>query len=407
MAGRALRVLAVAYRSYPSSEGTYDEKELTFVGLVGMMDPPRKEAREAVQKCREAGIRPVMITGDHPTTALAIARELSIAQSQDRVITGQELDAMADPKLTEEVSNISVYARVRADHKLRVVRAWKARGQVVAMTGDGVNDAPAIKAADIGISMGVAGNDVTREASAMVLLDDNFASIVSAVEEGRTIYDNIQKVMHYLLSSNASEVVLVTVAAIFGWPAPIAAVQLLWLNLVSDGFPALALSMEPSERDIMRRPPRPPHEPVITWTRGLTMILYGCLLAVVGLIAFNSVYRQDEANLAQAQTVTFCVMAFAQLFFAISCRSQRFTLLELGFFSNRQLLFALVFSALLQLSVITLPFARPIFEVVSDLSLQKWGIILALAVVPVCLIEAAKLLQRVTREKERTSDIHS
>ena len=220
MASRALRVLAIAYRILPQSETqSYEEADLVFAGLMGMMDPPREEARDAVRMCHTAGIRPVMITGDHPTTALVVARELNIAVDTDRAVTGHELDAMTDERLADEVGQIAVYARVTAEHKLRVVRAWKRRGQVVAMTGDGVNDAPAIKAADIGIAMGVTGSDVTRESSDMVLLDDNFASIVSAVEEGRTIYANIQKVVHYLLSSNASEVLLVFIAAVLGWPA--------------------------------------------------------------------------------------------------------------------------------------------------------------------------------------------
>jgi Ca2+-transporting ATPase len=395
MAGRALRVLAVAYRSVPhDNAGLYEETDLVFAGLVGMMDPPREEAREAVRVCHDAGIRPVMITGDHPVTALSVARELAIAGDTDRVLTGRELDAIPDEQLAVEVGRIAVYARVAAEHKLRVVRAWKNRGQVVAMTGDGVNDAPAIKAADIGIAMGVMGSDVTREASDMVLLDDNFASIVRAVAEGRTIYDNIQKVINYLLSSNTSEILLIFIAALLGWPAPVLAVQLLWINLVSDGFPALALAVEPPERDVMRRRPHPPHEPVVSWRQGARMLLYGGMMAAVGLIAFAAVYRQDVANLPQARTVTFCVVTFAQLFFAVSCRSQRFTLPELGLFSNPQLIFALVVSGLLQLSIVTMPFARPVFEVATALSLWEWGLIVGLALVPVSLIEIAKLALR-------------
>ena len=232
-----------------------------------MIDPPREEVRTAVRLCQQAGIRPVMITGDHPATALAIARELGIARDGDRTLTGRELDELSDDELAAVVDEVAVYARVSAEHKLRIVRAWKARGQVVAMTGDGVNDAPAVKAADIGIAMGITGTDVTKEASDMVLTDDNFASIVSAVEEGRGIFDNIRKFIHYLLASNASEVLLMLLAALVGWPAPLTAVQLLWINLVTDGLPALALGMEPPERDIMRRRPRPPHEPVITRQR--------------------------------------------------------------------------------------------------------------------------------------------
>jgi Ca2+-transporting ATPase len=391
MAGRALRVLGLAYRPLDGGDG-FEERELIFAGLVGMIDPPRDEAKAAVRVCHAAGLRPVMITGDHPTTARAIARELQIMQADDRVVTGHDLDAIPDDRLVDEVESIAVYARVAAEHKVRVVRAWQQRGQVVAMTGDGVNDAPAVKAADIGIAMGESGSDVTREASAMVLLDDNFASIVSAVEEGRTIYDNIQKVVHYLLSSNASEVILVFAAALVGWPTPVLAVQLLWLNLVSDGFPALALSMEPPERDVMQRPPRPPREPVVTRSRGLAMFAEGALMAGMALVAFAAVYRQEAANLPQARTAAFCVLAFTQLLFAIACRSQRFTMPELGLFSNPPLFYALALSGLLQLGVVTLPFARPIFGVTADLTLWEWGLVFGLALVPVSLIEIRKLI---------------
>jgi hypothetical protein len=239
-----------------------------------MIDPPRDEARAAVQTCRSAGIRPVMITGDHPATALAIGRELGLVDGAGRAVTGVELDALSDDALTADVERIAIYARVTAEHKLRVVRAWQRRGQVVAMTGDGVNDAPAVKAADIGIAMGITGTDVTKEASDMVLTDDNFASIVTAVEEGRGIYDNIQKFIHYLLSCNAGEVLLMLVAAVAGWPPPLAAIQILWLNLVTDGLPALALGLEPPEPDIMQRPPRPPQQPVITRRQGLVIFAH-------------------------------------------------------------------------------------------------------------------------------------
>jgi Ca2+-transporting ATPase len=392
MAARALRVLALAYRALPhGSTGSYEEAGLTFAALVGMLDPPREEAKQAVRICHQAGIRPVMITGDHPTTAQAIARELGIVGESDLVETGQQLDTLDEEELLRQVDRIAVYARVAAEHKMRVVEALKRRGHIVAMTGDGVNDAPAIKSADIGIAMGITGSDVTREAADMVLLDDNFASIVNAVEEGRAIYDNIQKVVLYLLSSNSSEVLLVFLAAVLGWPAPLLAVQLLWINLVSDGFPALALGVEPPERDVMRRRPQQPHQPVISWARGARMFAYGSLMAAVGLIGFATVYRQDAANLPEARTVAFCVLAFTQLFFAVSCRSERYTLPELGLLSNPHLIAALMVSALLQLSVVSLPFAQPIFEVATNLPPSRWGLILALALVPVTVVEVAKL----------------
>lgn len=393
MASRALRVLGVAYRHDVSLvDVTDNESELVFAGLVGMIDPPRDEAKAAVGKCRTAGIRPVMITGDHPATARAIARELHIAGENERVLTGQELDELSDEQLLDEVANVSVYARVSAEHKLRVIRAWKGRGQVVAMTGDGVNDAPAVKAADIGIAMGITGTYVTQEASDMVLMDDNFTSIVNAVEEGRGIFDNIQKVVHYLLSCNAGEVLVMLFAAVVGWPVPLMAIQILWVNLVTDGLPALALGMEPPERDIMRRKPRPPRESVITLNRGLLILLHGLLIASFAIIGFWVTYQGDKSRLDAARTVTFCVIAFAQLFFSIGCRSQPLTMPQLGLFSNPFLFAAIVVSGLLQLGVVTLPVMQPFFGA-TGVTTTEWPLIILLSIAPVTVIEIAKLLR--------------
>jgi Ca2+-transporting ATPase len=412
MAGRALRVLALAWRELPAAEpperwseprdrppgdgggrkAASPERHLIHVGLVGMIDPPRDEAKEAVRKCLTAGIRPVMITGDHPATALAIGRELGLVDGAGRAVTGAELDTMTGDRLAAEVGGIAVYARVSAEHKLRVVQAWQRRGAVVAMTGDGVNDAPAVQAADIGIAMGLTGTDVTKEASDMVLADDNFASIVSAVEEGRGIYDNIQKFMHYLLACNAGEVMLMFVAAAAGWPAPLAAIQILWLNLITDGVPALALGVEPAERDIMHRPPRPPREPVITRRRGLTILFHGALVAAVALAAFWGVWRGRDDRLLHAQTVTFSVAALSQLFFAVGCRSERLTALQLGFFGNPALLLAILLSALLHVVVVTLPYAQPVFAVRTDLG-RDWLLVVCLSLVPVTTIELVKWLR--------------
>ncbi len=405
MANRALRVLSLACRDLPADEpldGTPDDRErdLVHVGLAGMIDPPRDEARAAVRTCRSAGIRPVMITGDHPATALAIGRELALVDGVGRAVTGAELDTLSDDALTAAVEEIAVYARVTAEHKLRVVRAWQRRGQVVAMTGDGVNDAPAVKAADIGIAMGITGTDVTKEASDMVLTDDNFASIVTAVEEGRGIYDNIQKFIHYLLSCNAGEVLLMLVAAVAGWPAPLAAIQILWLNLVTDGLPALALGLEPPEPDIMERPPRPPQQPVITRRQGLVILAHGGLVAAVTLAAFWLTWRgsADPEVIERAQTTTFCVAAFAQLLFAIGCRSDRRTAFGIGFFRNPPLLAAIAISSLLQVAVVTLPVARPVFEVRAELG-AGWPFVIALALVPVSVIEAFKWAGWISRRR--------
>ena len=344
-----------------------------------------------MRRCRTAGIRPVMITGDHPATAVAIGRELGLIDAAGRVISGLELDALDDAALQDTVATTAIYARVSAEHKLRIVRALQGLGEVVAMTGDGVNDAPAIKAADIGIAMGITGTDVTREAADMVLTDDNFASIVVAVEEGRGIYDNIQKFMHYLLSCNAGEVLVMLVAAVAGWPAPLAAIQILWLNLVTDGLPALAIGLEPPEPDIMERPPRPPRAPVISWSRGIQIVVHGTLVAAVCLVAFWLAWQGDDTRVRHARTVTFCVAAFAQLFFAIGCRSDHRTAIQLGFFTNPALVMAVVLSALVQLAVVMLPPTQSVLEV-GAIPLGEWGLVLGLAVVPVTVLEVAKLL---------------
>jgi Ca2+-transporting ATPase len=394
MAARALRVLALAYREHLDVQRpVYMETELIFSGLVGIIDPPREEVKDAVDKCHRAGIQPVMITGDHPATALAIARELGMAGPDDGVLTGAKLNSLSDEELANQVERLAVYARVSPEHKLRVVRAWQSRGEIVAMTGDGVNDAPAVQTADIGIAMGLTGTDVTKEASDMVLTDDNFASIVNAVEEGRAILDNIQKFLHYLLASNASEVLLMLFAALVGWPAPLLAIQILWINLMTDSLPALALAIEPPERDIMRRRPRPPHQPVITWQRGLLMLYHGVLIAAVAAIGFVLVYKDDTSNLARARTVACCTIAYAQLFFSLGCRSQRYTMPELGFFSNPTLLGAVAVSFLLQLSVVTLPFARPVFESAVHFG-WEWMLVFGLALVPVTIVEVLKIIRR-------------
>ncbi len=396
LAGEALRVLGFAFRELPDGrlpDGDGIEHELVFVGLAGMIDPPRDEAREAVKICRSAGIRPVMITGDHPATARAIARELGMASDEDEVVTGSELDRIADDALARRVTGIAVYARVSAEHKLRVVQAWKSRGEVVAMTGDGVNDAPAVKAADIGIAMGITGTFVTKEASDMVLTDDNFASIVAAIEEGRGIYDNIQKFIHYLLSCNAGEVLLMFFSSLVGWPVPLAPIQILWINLVTDGLPALALGVEPPEPDIMKRRPRPPREPVITWERGATILVHGALIAVACAVGFWIEWQGKEERLPMARAVTFCIAAFSQLFFAVGCRSDTATAPARGLFTNPALVVAITISALLQLVVVTIPIAQPVFAVETHLG-REWMLVFALSLVPVSLVELSKLVAR-------------
>ena len=399
MAERALRVLALAYRDGLQAAvedfDDYDsrEQDLILSGLVGMIDPPREEARAGVALCQGAGIRVVMITGDHPATALAIARELKIARSpDDAALTGHGLDGMSDADLAGAVARTAVYARVTAEHKLRVVHAWKHNQAVVAMTGDGVNDAPAVQAADIGIAMGIAGTDVTREASDMVLTDDNFASIVNAVEEGRAIFDNIRKVVHYLLATNTGEMLLMLLATLVGWPVPLRPIQILWINLITDGLPALALTLEPPDPASMSRAPRPAHEPVITWKRGLAIALHGMLIAAAGATAFYIAHKRNPASLDNARTTTFCVVAFSQLAFALVCRSHRLTWPQLGFFSNPGLFLAIVASMALQFGVLYSPALRPWLGIAGQPDVD-WTLVLLLTALPATVVEVIKLLR--------------
>ena len=404
LASCALRVLGFASREFDSTgESRLEEKGLVFAGFVGMIDPPREEVREAVRKCRNAGIRPILITGDHPGTAQAVALELEILQAQDRLVTGPELDALSDEQLVQEIESISAYARVTPEDKLRIVRAWRGRGHVVAMTGDGVNDAPAVQEADIGIAMGLTGTDVTREAADMVLMDDNFASIVAAVEEGRGIFENIQKFVHFLLASNAGEVLLMLFAAVIGWPAPLLAIQILWINLVTDGLPALALAMEPPERGILERTPRRVDDSVIGWRRSLVMVLHGSLMAGVGSIGFALAYGDSPAELSRARTVAFTTVALSQILYAFACRSPRWTVLQLGLWTNPFLWGAVGVSVLLQLTVVSLPLVQSTFQV-SPLSWADWALVGCLALVPVATVESAKMVSAGLRARRTRSE---
>lgn len=391
MAGRALRVLACAFRDGPGGQNI-EERDLTLAGLVGMIDPPREEVREAIAKCGAAGIRTVMITGDHPTTAVAIGRELGLLESDAIVLTGGQLDALSEADLAQRSSDIGVYARVAPAHKLRVVNALQAQRHIVAMTGDGVNDAPAVKTADIGIAMGRSGTDVTREAAAMVLLDDNFTSIVNAVEEGRAIYDNIRKILAYLLSCNIGEMLLMLIAALLGWPSPLQPIQLLWINLVTDGLPAFALAMESAEPDLMQRRPRQAHQKMLSWQLGAVVIGQGALLAIVGLAAFWIGMRHSR-SVDHARTLAFNAIVFSELLRVLAARSSRSTFWQLGAVTNPYVFGAVTISILLQLSLMTWPPVRSLFEVTGH-SWTEWLIVAALALVPVSLLELQKLARQ-------------
>ena len=394
MAKNSLRVLGLASREAFESH-RLGETNLIFAGLAGMMDPPREEATEAVKRCRSAGIKPVMITGDHPDTARAIAVSLGIMSEGEQALLGSELDVLSDPDLAEAVIKTPVYARVTAAHKLRIVGAWRSRHDIVAMTGDGINDAPAIKEADVGIAMGISGTDVTKEAADMVLANDNFASIVNAIEEGRTIYDNIFKVVHYLLSTNAGEVLLMVGAALVGSPVPLLAIHLLTINLLTDALPAMALGVEKPEPNVMEHAPRPTKVPIITIRSGMRILLQGILNAAVGAIAFWWVYQNQEENVAAARTATFCTMALAQMLFALGCRSPQYTFLQLGLFTNKWLLAAFGVSSALLGAVVAIPILRPIFHITTLPVATDWLLILPLALLPVIFLELSKLLRGV------------
>jgi len=382
MTQQAFRVLAVAYRQITKLEADNTEvdleRELVFVGLMGMIDPPRPEAKRAIALCRRAGIRAVMITGDHRNTAVAIAKELEMFNNEsNQALTGTELDHLSDEEFVKIINTITVYSRVSPAHKLRIVRALKQQGHIVAMTGDGVNDAPAIKEADIGIAMGINGTDVTKEAAAMVLADDNFATIVAAVEEGRGIYDNIRKFIRYLLSCNLGEVLTMFIATILGLPLPLLPVQILWVNLVTDGFPAMALGVDPNDHNIMNRQPRNPRESV--FSRGLSrkIIARGLQIGISTVLVFAGVYflRND---LAEARTMAFCTLVFTQMFHVFDCRSELFSVFEIGLFKNKYLLAATGCSTCMQLLVVYHPFMREVFATV-PLTLVDWGIILCVS----------------------------
>ncbi len=388
MAAEALRVLAVATRREAVIENA--EHEMTFLGLIGMIDPPRPEAKAAIQTCEQAGIKVVMITGDHPLTAQAVAHELGLLKT-GRAVTGAELEAMSDKAFEREVESIEVYARVSPAHKLRVVTALQKKGHIVAMTGDGVNDAPALKKADIGIAMGITGTDVTKEAAAMTLTDDNFASIVAAVEEGRGIFGNIKKYLMYLLSSNIGEIGLMAAATLLGIPLPLETVQILYINLATDGLPALALAVDPPEADLMRRPPRNPRTGIFTRPVVTLMAVGGIWSALVNLGLFVWAWNSGR-TIEEARTMTFVSLVLIQFFKAYNFRSDRHSIFNQPF-ANKWLNLSIVWELLLLILIVYLPFLHEPFGTFS-LPLVDWAIVVGLAVTVVPVLEAAKWMER-------------
>ena len=389
MSSRALRCLAAAYKEENLSKNSKLEENLIFIGVTGSIDPPRKEAGEAVLKCKLAGIKPIMITGDHQNTALAIAKSLNICNNDSQVMTGEQIENIDDKELEEKVNKIRVFARVSPSHKLRIVRAFKKNKNVVAMTGDGVNDAPAIKKADIGIAMGISGTDVTKEASSMILMDDDFSTIVAAVEEGRIIYDNIRKFIRYLLSCNLGEVLTMFLSTVFYLPNPLSPIQILLVNLATDGLPAIALGVDPADSDIMRQMPRAKNESI--FARGLVekIVVRGTLIGLCTLLAFM-VGRYYRMDLETCRTLALCTLVMSQLIHVFECRSERHSIFEIKLFTNMWLVGAVLVSIILICLVLYVPFLREIFHTVA-LNLKQWLIVLFFSGI-IALINSVYLL---------------
>ena len=397
----ALRVLAGAYREYDALPDDIspdnNEINMTFVGLTGMIDPPRPEAKEAIKLCKKAGIDTIMITGDYKETAFAIAKDLGMADHESQAMMGAELDKISDEELQEVVKDTKVFARVSPDHKVRIVSALKANGEITAMTGDGVNDALALKKADIGVSMGITGTDVAKNTAELILTDDNFASIVSAVEEGRIIYDNIKKFVYFLLSCNIGEILIVFISILMNLPVPFIAIQLLWLNLVTDSFPALALGMEAGDPDVMDREPRNARAPILDKPLLIRISIQSTAIAVASLLAYTTALRLYPENLALSRTITFATLILAELLRAYSSRSQKYLLHEIGFFSNRTMVLGTSVSFFLMLAVLYIPFMQPIFDTVT-LGFEHWRLVLLFAFIPLVVGELYKLLNRRTNK---------
>jgi Ca2+-transporting ATPase len=402
MARQALRVLAVACKPMDGVPAACDyatiEQKLVFAGLLGMIDPPRPEVKQAVKMAHEAGLKSVMITGDHKDTAEAVAREIGMLSPMGKVYTGAEIDSMSDPELEEVIEDVSVCCRVSPQHKTRIVDAFKARGHVVAMTGDGVNDAPALKRANIGVAMGITGTDVSKETADMVLTDDNYASIVSAVEEGRVIYSNIRKFVNFLLVCNIGEILIVFLAMLFGMPVPFRPIMLLWLNLVTDGAPALALGLEKGEPDIMKRPPRPTKEPVINRDMSVGLIVVPIIDTIAILSVFSIGLERFPGDLAAAQTMAFVTLCCSELLRVYAARSEHFSVFTLGFFSNRSMQWAVMSSLFLVLITVYVPFVRTFFGT-AFLGISDWIVMIPFIFMAPAAAEIVKIFLRKRHRK--------
>jgi Ca2+-transporting ATPase len=409
MAQQALRVLAVAQRRFDQQPVDLNheehERDLEFIGLVGMIDPARPEVKPAIEKARHAGIRTVMVTGDYPDTARAIAEQIGLLREGGKVVTGQQLQKMSDEDLIAQIDDVDVFARVSPEHKVRIVDAFRKRDYVVAMTGDGVNDAPALKRASIGVAMGITGTDVSKETADMVLTDDNYVSIVNAVEQGRIIYDNIRKFVYFLLSCNLAEIAVIFLGTLFGYPSPLTAIQLLWLNLLTDGAPALALGVEKGDPDVMDRPPRPQNEPIIDQIMRIGMIVQTIFITSVTLFGFSLGWREGaslglspEEQVLTARSMAFTILSFSELIRAYTSRSEFYSVFRIGVFSNKFMQYAVLASIVLLLAVIYIPFLRPIFNT-QALTLIEWVEIIPLILLPSIAAELTKFYLRSRRKR--------
>ncbi len=404
MSDDALRVLGAAFKTVNSTHVEVDEleKDLTFIGLVGMIDPPRLEVKDSIEICKTSGIKTIMITGDHKNTAFAIAKELSIAEDINQVASGADIDNLTDEELASRCENLRVFARVSPEHKVRIVKAFKSRGNIVSMTGDGVNDAPSLKAADIGVAMGITGTDVAKGASDMVLTDDNFSTIVAAIEEGRNIFNNIKKSVIFLISCNAGEIVTLFFGILFGWAAPLNATHILWVNLITDSFPALALGVDPGDKDVMKHKPRSPKDSLFKGSL-FTLLFNGVLIGILTLIGFiYGVNKYGDAGvtlvniannpeaLMHAQTIAFVVLSGTQLIHSLNMRSSDKSIFKIGLFSNMYLIYAMVVGIALQMAVIYIPPIARMFNVI-PLTLADWGLVIVLSLIPLVINEIIKL----------------
>lgn len=400
MSDDALRVLALGYKVIDTERVAIDdlEKDLIFVGLMGMIDPPREEVKGSIQVSKNAGIRTIMITGDHKNTAVAIAKELGIANDISEAMSGSEIDTYSDEEFTKIVNNYRVFARVSPEHKVKIVKAFKAHGNIVSMTGDGVNDAPSLKAADIGVAMGITGTDVAKGAADMVLTDDNFTTIVSAVEEGRNIFNNIKKSILFLLSCNLGEVVALFVAILLNWAAPLLPIHILWVNLITDSFPALSLGVDPGDKGVMELPPRNPKESLFAGRMGKLLILNGILIGANTLFAFVLGEYLYSDSLRHAQTMAFVVLSVSQLFYSLAMRNETKSLFQVGVFKNKWLIGSVLLGILLQLAIITIPFTASVFKVY-PLTLTDWGIVILISLIPFVINEIIKIFFRMKDKK--------